>query len=226
MRGKVAVVILAGGEGRRLGGVQKGLVQLAGRPLVDHVLARLRGQAEIIAVSANGLGDTLPVPIIGDHHADRRGPLAGVLAGLDWCRVTHPELRTVVTVSVDSPFLPRDLVERLTAETADIVYAVSGGRDHPTAAAWNVSLADALRTTVEVNGDLSVRRFWRGHTTAACDFPATPIDPFFNINTPEDLARAEDAIAMGEDLEPILPRDADERHADGLGLPHRQERRR
>jgi molybdopterin-guanine dinucleotide biosynthesis protein A len=222
MPNKVAVVILAGGEGRRLGGVQKGLVQLAGRTLIDHVLARLRGQAEIIAVSANGLGGAFPVPVITDHHADRRGPLAGVLAGLDWCRVTHPEVSSVVTVAVDTPFLPLDLVRRLTAETADIVYATSGGREHPTAAGWNVSLAEALRATLAANGDLSVRRFCRGHTVAACDFPTGTIDPFFNINTPDDLARAEDAIAMGEDLEPILPRDADERHADGLGLPHRQ----
>jgi len=222
MPAKAAVVILAGGEGRRLGGVQKGLVHLAGRSLIDHVLARLSGQAEIIAVSANGLGEHLAVPVITDHHSDRRGPLAGVLAGLDWCRIAHPGIRTVVTIAVDCPFLPRDFVPRLTDRTAEIVYAVSNGRDHPTAAAWDVSLADALRATVEANEDLSVRRFWRGHAVAPCAFETGRIDPFFNINTPEDLARAENAIAMGEDLEPVIPRDADEGHADGLGLPHRQ----
>jgi molybdenum cofactor guanylyltransferase len=211
MPARAAVVILAGGEGRRFGGVQKGLVQLTGRPVIGYVLDRLAGQAEIVAMSANGIGQDFGLPIIADHHADRRGPLAGVLAGLDWCRATHPEIGIVITVPVDCPFLPRDLVSRLlaAAEGADIAYAVSDGRDHPTAAAWKVTLAPALRVTVEANQDLSVRRFWQGHAVAPVEFPTGRMSPFFNINTPEDLARAEDAIAMGEDLEPVIPRDAD-----------------
>jgi molybdopterin-guanine dinucleotide biosynthesis protein A len=224
-----AAVILAGGRGRRMGGQPKALLPLAGRSLLDHVLQRLDGQVWPIAVSANDPAVTAPLPLLADAHDDRRGPLAGLLAGMDWAR-TREGIRRIVSLPVDCPFLPGDLVAGLCATAAEtgaqVVVAASGGIEHPTVALWDLALADALRAVVEAGADLSVRRFYQAYAVAFRGFDSGRIDPFFNINTPADLARAEDAIRMGEDLEPVIARDADEGHADGLGLPHREQGRR
>jgi molybdopterin-guanine dinucleotide biosynthesis protein A len=224
----IAAVILAGGRGRRMGGTAKALLPLGGRTLLDHVLQRLQGQVSPIAISANDPAITAALPLLADAHDDRRGPLAGLLAGMDWAR-TREGIRRIVSLPVDCPFLPGDLVAglRATAEEtgASVVVAASAGVEHPTAALWDLDLADALRAVVEAGADLSVRRFYQRYRVAIRAFESGGIDPFFNINTPADLARAEDACRMGEDLEAVIARDADEGHADLLGLPHREQGR-
>jgi molybdopterin-guanine dinucleotide biosynthesis protein A len=222
-----AVLILAGGRGRRMGGAVKALLPLGGRALLDHVLQRLDGQVSTIAISANDPAVAAAagaVPVLADHHDDRRGPLAGLLAGMDWAN-TQDDIRRIVTLPVDCPFLPDDLVTRLRARAgetgAEVIVAASGGQDHPTVALWDIALAEPLRAVVQAGTDLSVRRFYQTRRVASCAFDGSG---FFNVNTPADLARAEDALRMGEDLEAVVARDADERHADPLGLPHRKQR--
>lgn len=224
-----AAIILAGGRGQRMGGVLKAGLSLAGRPLLAHVLARLTPQLSPIAVSANdpavaAAADGLT--LLADAHDDRRGPLAGILAGMDWARPLG--CRWLLSVPVDCPFLPVDLAARLTEQRsgARIVIARSGGHAHPTAALWDVALRDDLARVVAAGADLSVRRFYEAYPHRFCDCPTGATDPFFNINTPADLALAENAILAGEDLEPVIPRDADQHHANRLGLADGEQRRR
>lgn len=206
-----------------MGGVAKALLPLRGQSLLEHALERLIGQVSFIAISANDPGIVAAYPILIDAHDDRRGPLAGLLAGMVWAEA-HGGIRWIVSVPVDCPFLPRKLVAGLRATAratgAQVVVAASGGTEHPTMALWDLTLLDALRPVVEAGTDLSVRRFYQGHQVAFSAFEDTGIDPFFNINTPEDLARAEDACRVGEDLEAVITGNADEGHADGLGLAH------
>lgn len=225
-RSDTAAVILAGGRGRRMGGALKALIPLGNRPLLSHVLTRLGPQIGTIAVSANDpavAAAAAGLPLLADRHDDRRGPLAGLLAGMEWAAREGTDLRWLVSLPVDCPFLPTDLVAALCAQAhaahARVVVARSGGHAHPTAALWDLSLRDDLARVVAAGADLSVRRFYEAYPHRFCDVPAGRPDPFFNINTPADLALAEDAIAAGEDLEPVVARDADQRQADGLGLP-------
>ena len=206
-----------------MGGVAKALLPLAGRTLLDHALQRMVPQVPLIAISANDPAIVAGLPLLTDAHDDRRGPLAGLLAGMVWAR-SQDGIRRIVSLPVDCPFLPADLVAALGAtadETgAEVVVAASGGAEHPTVALWSLSLEGALRAVVEAATDLSVRRFYQAHHVAIRNFDYPGVDPFFNINTPDDLAWAEDAVRLGEDLEAIVARDADEGHADRLGLAH------
>ncbi|MCB8874200.1 molybdenum cofactor guanylyltransferase MobA [Acidisoma silvae] len=221
-----AAIILAGGRGVRMGGALKARLPLAGQPLLTHVLARLAPQTGAIAISANDLAVgqlALGFPLLADAHDDRRGPLAGILAGMAWAGALG--CRWLVSLPVDSPFVPTDLIAILLegAVEARVVIARSAGQAHPTAALWDISLHDDLAAVVAAGADLSVRRFYEAYSHAFRDFPvagvpAGAMDPFFNINTPADLALAEDAIAARENLEPVIPRDADQRQADCLGL--------
>lgn len=228
----VAAVILAGGEGRRMGGRSKALLPLGGVPLIHHVLARIQDQVAAIAISTRdqAVGAAAPgLPLVPDRHADRRGPLAGILAGFAWCRAAHPDCRWLLSLPVDCPFLPADLVPSLLARAAAgdarVVVGASGGIEHRAVALWDVTLEAALAPVVEEAADLSIRRFYQHFPHAICDFPRGGIDPFLNINTPEALERAEDALRMGKNLEPVRPRDADQRDTGGLGLAHREQGR-
>jgi len=209
-----------------MGGIAKARLPLGGLPLLDHVLQRLAGQVSPIAISANDPAIVAPLPLLADAHDDRRGPLAGLLAGMGWARAL-PGIRRIVSLPVDCPFLPSDLVPRLCATAAEtgakVVVAASGGIEHPAVALWDLGLIDALRDVVDAGTDLSVRRFYQAHQVAICAFERGDIDPFFNINTPADLARAEDALRLGEHLEAVIAGDADEGHADRLGLAHSQQ---
>ena len=194
-----AGVILAGGLSRRMGGGDKGLLDLGGQRLLDRVIDRLEPQVSEIVLNANGdasrLGTTLPV--ISDSIDGFAGPLAGVLAGLDWAHTrghTH-----IVTAAADTPFFPCDLVPRLmlAAEDAPIALAATpeDGRvnRHPTFGLWPVDLRDDLRAALE--GGLRKVVLWTDkHGTALAEFSTDPFDPFFNVNTPEDMARAEELL--------------------------------
>jgi molybdopterin-guanine dinucleotide biosynthesis protein A len=194
-RPTIPAVILAGGLGRRLGGVDKALVPLAGKPLIAHVVDRLAPQVSALAISANGdpdRFDRLGLPVLPDPVPDRPGPLAGVLAGLEWARVAHPEARRLLSVPVDCPLLPADLMARLAAAGGEdaVVMAASGGRRHPVVALWPVRLAPALRAGLTDGTARKVEAFAGGGSQAVVEWPIAPFDPFLNINTAEDLAAA------------------------------------
>lgn len=184
-------VILAGGEGRRMGGVDKALVALAGRPLLAHVLDRLEPQVERVLVSSNGDPARFAgfgCPVVAD--SEPQGPLSGVLAALSFAAdrgASH-----VVSTPVDTPFLPGDLVPQLllAAEGSPegLAFAADATGDHPATALWPVALAPALAAFLAA-GEAKVTRFTAAHSAARAQFP----DPraFLNLNTPEDLAQAE-----------------------------------
>ncbi len=187
-----AGVILAGGEGSRMGGADKALLMLGGVTLIERVADRLRPQAGQMAISANGDPARFAftgLPVLQDER--RMGPLAGLLAGLVWARAGGAD--AVVTAAVDTPFFPDDLVARLQAAGAPAV-AMSGGRMHPTFGFWPVSLEPLLRAALDA-GKAKLMRFAEAAGAATVEFEAGGDDPFRNLNTPGDLALAERALA-------------------------------
>ncbi len=195
-------IVLAGGRSRRLGGGDKCLLPLAGRPILAHVIARARPQVAALALSANGDPARFAgfgLKVVADGIAGFAGPLAGVLAGLDWAAAEQPAATHLASFAGDAPFLPRDLVDRLGAALADgheIACAASSGRLHPVFALWPVALRQALRQAVAVEGVRKVELWLRRFRLAVVEFPAAPLDPFFNVNRPEDLAEAERLAAL------------------------------
>ena len=186
------VMILAGGLSRRMGGGDKCLLPLGDRPLLAHVIGRLRQQVGALALNANGDANRFAhfgLSVVADDAADFAGPLAGILAAMDWAQAAHPSASAVLTVPADTPFLPRDLAARLKAAGAPAM-ARSGGRVHPVVGLWPLALRDQLRRALRDEGVRKVED-WTGRLDpAVVDFPVEPIDPFFNINTPDDLTRA------------------------------------
>ncbi|MES0864608.1 molybdenum cofactor guanylyltransferase MobA [Ruegeria sp. SCPT10] len=202
-------IILAGGLATRMGGGDKGLLQIGGQSLLNHVIDRLSPQVSGLALNANGDPERfaeITLPVIPDTIEGFAGPLAGVLAGLDWAAEQGAD--SIVTAAADTPFLPRDLVERLTAaaegQTHPLVLATtprtgdealkSGGSKrvnrHPTFGLWPVALRNDLRAAL--NDGLRKVVLWTDqHDGREALFPAEPFDPFFNVNTPDDLALAE-----------------------------------
>ncbi len=199
--------ILAGGLARRMGGGDKGLRPLAGATMLDRVIARAAPQVAGLCLNANGdPGRFAPwsLPVVPDDVPDAAGPLAGILAVLDWAAATHPEIRSVASFPCDAPFIPRDLVVRLAAaqreQGAEIAMAASGGRTHPVVALWPVALRGDLRHALVVDNIRKVERWTVRHPTVVVEFASDPVDPFLNSNTPEDLAEAERLLARYPDL--------------------------
>ncbi len=198
MSAPVLGLILAGGRARRMGGGDKPLLELGGRTLLARVAERLGRQCGAgLALSANGdpaRFGAFPGPILPDTLPDQPGPLAGILAGLE--HAAGSGVAAVVSVSGDAPFLPEDLVVRLAAlrPEAGIALAASGERRHYTIALWPAALRDDLRCYLE-SGERRVGGFIARHPVEAVSWPVVPVDPFLNINTPEDLAAAEAALA-------------------------------
>ncbi|MBY0336148.1 MAG: molybdenum cofactor guanylyltransferase MobA [Acetobacteraceae bacterium] len=190
-------LVLAGGLARRMGGGDKPLRLLDGRPILDHVLERLRPQVAALALNANGDAARFAgygLPVIVDTLPEYPGPLAGVLAGLEWAAAHAPHLPVLLTVPGDGPFLPRDLAARLEAARAEaglpMACAASGGFTHPPVALWPVSLRGELRAAL-LAGERKIDRWTARFGCAAAEWPVEPLDPFFNANTPEELAEAE-----------------------------------
>lgn len=208
---KIVGLLLAGGQSRRMGGGDKALRPLAGVVLLDRVIARLRPQVEALVLNANGDPARFAgfgLPVVADSVPDFAGPLAGVLAGLDWAAANRPDCAYVVSVATDAPFLPKDLVARfataLEAEGADLACAASGGRSHPVFGLWPVRLREELRGAVIEQGIRKVDRWTARYKLATVPFADQPSDPFFNANRPEDLAAAEALLgtAPGERAAP------------------------
>ena len=195
-------VVLAGGKSSRMGGGDKALLQLVGRPLLAHVVERLRPQVAEILLNANddpGRFATFGLPLVADRLTGKMGPLAGIHAGLAWAKANRPESRFVITVAADTPFFPSDLVSRLCAATdkanPTLVVARSESGVHPVFGLWPVSLATHLEDSLR-RGARKALDFVTAHQAKEVTFPPVEIggralDPFLNINRPEDLAEAE-----------------------------------
>lgn len=197
-----AGILLAGGRASRMGG-DKPLLYLGGIPLLARVIAVLRPQCDAMLVSANGDPARFAefgLPVIADALPDFAGPLAGILAGLDFIAAYLPEVRYALSVATDTPFLPSDLLPRLhqarEKEGADIARACSGDRSHFAVALWPVSIREDLRRALVQDGVRKIERFQERHRIAQAEWPAAPLDPFLNINTSADLAAAERLIAQ------------------------------
>jgi molybdopterin-guanine dinucleotide biosynthesis protein A len=198
----VAGVLLAGGLSRRMGGGDKCLRRLGSTTILARVIARAAPQVEMLALNANGDPARFAdyrLPVVADSIPDFAGPLAGVLAGLDWAAAASGEVTHVASFATDAPFLPADLVARLRAaverEGADLACAASGGRAHPVFALWPVALRDELRRAMRDDGIRKVDAWTARYRLALVDYAAAPIDPFFNTNRPDDLAVAERLLA-------------------------------
>ncbi len=199
----IAAVILAGGMSRRMGGGDKTLHRLAGRPILDHVIARIRPQVHVTALNANGDPARFAawdLPVIQDSIAGFPGPLAGIHAGMEWAAKNFPGIIDILSIPADLPFLPPNLAAELekarTAKGADIAVALSGSQIHPTVALWPVRLAAALGQAIVVEDIRKVTEFANRYTLAVAEFPVDGVDPFHNINSPDDLAQAETLAAL------------------------------
>ncbi|MCG6904144.1 MAG: molybdenum cofactor guanylyltransferase MobA [Rhodobacter sp.] len=200
MSARVPGIILAGGLARRMGGGDKSLLPLGKDTVLSHVIGRLRPQVTEIALNANGdpaRFDRYELPVLPDSEPGFPGPLAGVLAGLDWAAARGAE--HIVTVAADTPFFPENLVKKLlqAAETQGKPIALAATLDpergllrHPTFGLWPVALREDLRAGLR--GGLRKIVAWTDqHGAAAAEFSTAPFDPFFNLNTPEDMVQAE-----------------------------------
>lgn len=196
-------VILAGGKATRMGGGDKGALELGGRTLFDRVIDRIGPQVDRLALNANGADDRLMefgLPILPDTVPDQPGPLAGILAGLDWAAEQGAD--HVVSVAADTPFFPDDLVVRLqrTAKAAGTPIALAASDEagrmvrHPTFGIWPVHLRGNLRSALE-QGVRKVVLWTDTHGAASVLFEP---DAFFNINTPEDLVTAEEMLKTSQ----------------------------
>jgi molybdopterin-guanine dinucleotide biosynthesis protein A len=196
---RVSGVILAGGQSRRMGGGDKGLLDLAGRPMLAHVIDRLAPQVGRLVINANGDPTRfagLGLPVVADTVAGFAGPLAGVLAGMRWSAAHAPAARWIATAAGDAPLLPTDLVARCLEAVVDrpqaIALAQSAGELHPVIGLWPIELADDLQAELAA-GVRKVLHWTDRHGTVPVAFPSVPlagveIDPFFNANTPQELA--------------------------------------
>lgn len=203
--------VLAGGLARRMGGGDKPLRMLAGRPLLRHVLDRVSPQVAAVVLNANGDPARFAgygLPVVPDGLPDNPGPLAGVLAALDWAAERRPDLPWVLTAPGDCPFLPLDLAQRLHAAReaagagAPLACAATAGRTHPPVGLWPVALRGALREAL-AGGERKIDRWTARFGCAVADWPAEPLDPFFNANAPADLAAAEEALLRPPNGVPI-----------------------
>jgi len=200
-------VILAGGLSRRMGGGDKALLVLAGQPLVEHAIERLAPQCESVILNANGdlsRFRKMPFAIVPDSVPDHPGPLAGILTALEWSATHRPDITRIVSAPADTPFIPHDLVLRLHEacnETCKpIACAASDSQAHFAVGLWPVSLRHDLRHALVSENVRSIREWLTRHRHVEAFWPVEPIDPFFNINTPEDLKHAE-ALAQQEKAE-------------------------
>ncbi len=204
---EVAGVLLAGGQSRRMGGGDKCLRDLAGRPILAHILERVAPQVGPLLLNANGdpaRFAAFGLPVAADVVGGYAGPLAGVLTGLEWAAAEAPGVAWVASFACDAPFLPRDLVARLAAAVADegaeMACAASGGRPHPVFGLWPVALRGALRRALVEEEIRKVDRWTARYRLVEVAFPpletaAGPLDPFFNTNEAEDLRAAERYLA-------------------------------
>jgi molybdopterin-guanine dinucleotide biosynthesis protein A len=190
-------LILAGGLARRMGGGDKAMIKIAGRTILERTLARVAPQCAQTIINANGDPARFALtglPVVADDVADYPGPLAGILTALEWATANAPAIEWVVSVPGDCPFLPRDLVARLhrarAAANTPLACARSGEWRHPVVGLWRIDLRGDLRHALVAEGLRKIEVWTARHGIAVADWSTEPVDPFFNVNTPEDVAAA------------------------------------
>ncbi len=199
---KVVGCVLCGGKSRRMGGADKALLDFDGISLLEHVSARLQGQVQQVIVSVNEPSDLhkrLELPLLADELSGHLGPLAGIHAALSWVEQHAPDADNVMTVAVDTPFFPPDMVETLLsykeANSERPIICSSGERDHFALGLWPVALAGPLKEYL-LDGGRSIKGFFQSHPPIIVAFDhQRAVDPFFNINTPEDIPVALEHLA-------------------------------
>ena len=191
-------VVLAGGLSRRMGGGDKPMRMIGGRTILARVIERVGPQCDGLILNANGEAarfSAFGLPVVPDSVEGFAGPLAGVLAALDWAAERRPDIAFVVSAAADCPFLPRDLVARFQdarlREGADLAVAKSGDQTHPVIGLWKVALRAELRHALVVEDCRKIDRWTARYRLATVEWPTVPLDPFFNANRPEDLDEAE-----------------------------------
>jgi molybdopterin-guanine dinucleotide biosynthesis protein A len=196
-------LLLAGGLARRMGGGDKPMRTIAGRSILERVIARLKPQCDGLILNANGdpaRFSSFGLPVIADTVENFPGPLAGILAGLDWAAANRPDVQWVLSAAADCPFLPRDLVARLhtarAAEDAQLAVAASDGQSHPVIGLWSVALRDELRHALVDEDIRKIDRWTARYPLATVEWPVDELDPFFNANTMDDIAEAERLAAL------------------------------
>ena len=203
MTNKPVGALLAGGLARRMGGGDKPMRQIGGRTILERVIARLKPQCDELILNANGdpaRFASFGLPVVPDTVENFPGPLAGILAALDWAAANRPEAPVVLSAATDCPFLPCDLVSRLSEalekENAQLAVAASDGQSHPVIGLWSVSLREELRRALVQEGVRKIDRWTERYKLATVPWPVEPLDPFFNANTIDDLAEAERSAAL------------------------------
>jgi len=201
----IPAVLLAGGLARRMGGGDKPMRRIGGRTILDRVIARLKPQCGELILNANGDPARFAefgLPVIADNVENFPGPLAGILAALEWTAANRPDVPFVLSAAADCPFLPRDLVARLdrarSEEDAQLAVAASGGQSHPVIGLWNVALRDELRHALVVEDVRKIDRWTARYRLATVSWPTTPLDPFFNANTMDDITEADRLAALDD----------------------------
>jgi molybdopterin-guanine dinucleotide biosynthesis protein A len=191
-------VILAGGLARRMGGGDKPMRKIQGITLLEHVIRRLSDQCDGLILNANGDPGrfaSFGLPVVEDDVKGNPGPLAGILAALDWTAAHQPDADWVVSIAGDCPFLPRDLVRRLqearAEQQSELAVAASGGQVHPVNGLWRVALRQQLRHALVEEDVRKIDRWTGRYRMATVTWPVEPVDPFYNANTLEDLSEAE-----------------------------------
>lgn len=199
-------VLLAGGQSRRMGGGDKCLKMLGGASLLERAIARARSQVSELILNANG--DSLrfkeyDLPVVPDVLSGFYGPLAGILTGMEWAKAHVPEARWIVTFATDAPFFPINMASvmmtALQNKEAQIACAESGGKAHPVFGVWPVNLASDLRTALVDEGLRKIDKWTSRYQLASVKFSKEGIDPFLNLNQPEDFTKARKLLA-GEAL--------------------------
>ncbi|WFU39508.1 molybdenum cofactor guanylyltransferase MobA [Bradyrhizobium sp. CB82] len=200
-------VLLAGGLARRMGGGDKPMRTIGGRTILERVIARLKPQCDGLILNANGEPSRFSafgLTVVADDVPGYPGPLAGILAALDWTAAHRPRIEWVLSAAGDCPFLPRDLVARLhaarAAENAQLAVAASGEQSHPVIGLWRVALREELRQALVVEDVRKIDRWTARYPLATVTWPVQPLDPFFNANTIEDIAEAGRLAALDERL--------------------------
>jgi molybdopterin-guanine dinucleotide biosynthesis protein A len=196
-------VLLAGGLARRMGGGDKPMRQIGGRSILERVVARLKPQCDGLILNANGdpaRFASFGLPVIADTVENFPGPLAGILAALDWAAANRPDVEFILSAAADCPFLPRDLVARLhrarSEQNAQLAVAASDGQSHPVIGLWSVGLREELRHALVVEDDRKIDRWTARYKLATVEWSVDQLDPFFNANTMDDIAAAERLAAL------------------------------
>jgi molybdopterin-guanine dinucleotide biosynthesis protein A len=207
MTNKPLGLILAGGLARRMGGGDKGLIKIDTETILDRALSRMKPQCSEMIINANGDPSRFAftgLPVVPDDIPDFAGPLAGVLAGLDWAAKNAPGTEYVMSAPGDCPFLPRELVQRLQEarlkQNKPLACAKSGDWRHPVVGLWPVALRGDLRHALMEENLHKIEIWTARHGVAIAEWPDQPIDPFFNVNTPEDAARANEIARQHSDI--------------------------